>query len=96
MASSAGGAESIPDAWRQARQTLATLLRLGRTGDVSDPAGLGLARLLLGSNGPGELEEFLDRTSGPVLAYDALNTTPRSELDARAQRLIQQAPAPRQ
>ena len=75
VAGSAGGAESIPDAWREARQTLATLLRLGRTGDVSDPAGLGLARLLLGSNGPGELEEFLDRTVGPVLAYDAQRHT---------------------
>jgi len=29
----------------------------------------------------------------PVLAYDALGTAPRGELDARAQRLIQQAPA---
>jgi outer membrane protein, adhesin transport system len=35
-------------------------------------------------------------TRCPVLAYDALNTTPRGELGARAQRLIQQAPAPRQ
>ncbi len=75
VARSTGGAESIPDAWREARQTLATLLRLGRTGDVSDPAGLGLARLLLGSNGPGELEDFLDRTVGPVLAYDAQRHT---------------------
>ena len=32
-------------------------------------------------------------TRCPVLAYDALNTTTRSELDARAQRLVQQAPA---
>jgi adhesin transport system outer membrane protein len=34
-------------------------------------------------------------TRCPVLAYDALGTTERGELDARAQRLIQQAPAPR-
>ena len=32
-------------------------------------------------------------TRCPVLAYDALNATTRSELDARAQRLVQQAPA---
>jgi len=32
-------------------------------------------------------------TRCPVLAYDALGTASRSELDARAQRLIQQAPA---
>jgi adhesin transport system outer membrane protein len=31
----------------------------------------------------------------PVLAYDALGTAPRGELDTRAQRLVQQAPAPR-
>jgi outer membrane protein, adhesin transport system len=34
-------------------------------------------------------------TRCPVLAYDALGAASRSELDARAQRLIQQAPAPR-
>jgi adhesin transport system outer membrane protein len=34
-------------------------------------------------------------TRCPVLAHDALGTTARGELDARAQRLIQQAPAPR-
>ena len=79
VARSTGGAESVPDAWREARQTLATLLRLGRNGDVSDPAGLGLARLLLGSNGPGELEDFLDRTVGPVLAYDAQRHTNLAE-----------------
>ncbi len=39
--------------------------RLGRAGEVSDPAGLGLARLLLGGNGPDELEEFVRTTPGP-------------------------------
>jgi adhesin transport system outer membrane protein len=34
-------------------------------------------------------------TRCPVLAYDALGTSTRTDLDARAQRLIQQAPAPR-
>ena len=34
-------------------------------------------------------------TRCPVLAYDALGTAARGELDARAQRLVQQAPAPR-
>ena len=47
------------------------MLRLDRTGEVSDPGGLGLARLLLGGNGPEDLEEFVDRTLGPVLRYDA-------------------------
>ena len=53
--------------------------RLGRTGEVSDPAGLGLARLLLGGNGPEELEEFVDRTLGPVLDYDAERGTRLAE-----------------
>ena len=37
---------------------------------MSDPAGLGLARLLLGQYGPGELDAFIDSQVGPVLAYD--------------------------
>ncbi len=65
-----GGVAEIRQAWVEARQSLAALLRLGRSGEVSDPAGLGLARLLLGSNGPQELEEFVTRTLGPVLDYD--------------------------
>ena len=40
------------------------------TGEVSDPAGLGLARLLLGQNGPEELDAFIESQVGPVLAYD--------------------------
>jgi adhesin transport system outer membrane protein len=35
-------------------------------------------------------------TRCPVLAYEALGTVTRGELDSRAQRLVQQAPAPRQ
>jgi DNA-binding PucR family transcriptional regulator len=42
---------------------------------VCDPAGLGLARLLLGDNGPEELAGFLESTLGPVLAYDAARGT---------------------
>ena len=71
VATGVGGAAGITDAWREARQTLGAMLRLDRTGEVGDPAGLGLARLLLGGNGPQDLEEFVDRTVGPVLRYDA-------------------------
>lgn len=66
-------------AWREARRCLDTLLTLGRTGEVSDPAGLGLARLLLGDNGPGELDDFVEATVGPVLAYDAERGTALAE-----------------
>ena len=58
-------------AWREARQCLDDAARLGRTGEVSDPAGLGLARLLLGGNGPEELEEFVDAHARTGLRYDA-------------------------
>ena len=75
VATGAGGAVGITDAWREARQTLGAMLRLDRSGEVSDPAGLGLARLLLGGNGPQDLEEFVDRTLGPVLRYDAERDT---------------------
>jgi hypothetical protein len=75
VASSAGGPEPLPAAWREARTTLATLVRLGRQGEVSDPAGLGLARLLLGDSGPDELDAFITRTLGPVLEYDEARDT---------------------
>lgn len=64
-----------------AMQRLSTQLGLTRmeTTGVEQPAGWSAAE-----DAP---------TRCPVLAYDALNTTSRSELDARAQRLVQQAPA---
>ena len=71
VASVREGAAGVAAAWREATQTLSALRRLGRGGEVSDPGGLGLARLLLGGNGPEELEEFIARTLGPVLDYDA-------------------------
>jgi GAF domain-containing protein len=75
VATGAGGAEGITQAWGEARQTLTAMLRLDRTGEVSDPAGLGLARVLLGGTGPEDLEEFVDRTLGPVLRYDSQRDT---------------------
>jgi hypothetical protein len=62
-------------AYAEARRCLNALVTLGRTGDVSDPAGLGLTRLLLGENGPEQLGEYVDVTLGPVLAYDAQRGT---------------------
>ena len=75
VATCSGGVERIPAAWREARQSLAALVRLGRTGEVSDPAGLGLARLVLGKNGPDELEAFITGTLGPLIDYDAERDT---------------------
>jgi hypothetical protein len=59
----------------EARRCLDTLRTLGRSGEVSDPAGLGLTRLLLGENGPEHLADFVDAALGPVTAYDAARGT---------------------
>jgi len=65
----------LPEAYAEARRCLDTLRTLGRDGEVSDPAGLGLSRLLLGENGPEELRAFLAGTLGPVLDYDTQRGT---------------------
>jgi GAF domain-containing protein len=75
VALSTGGVDQIRGAWRDAQRSLSTLLRLGRVGEVSDPAGLGLATLLLGENSAAELEEFITRTVGPVISYDRSRNT---------------------
>jgi uncharacterized protein YigA (DUF484 family) len=74
-AAAPAGASGIAAAHREARRCLDTLVTLGRDGQVSDPAGLGLARLLLGQNGPDELDAFIETMLGPVLAYDASRGT---------------------
>ncbi len=71
----AGGPADVATAYPEALRCLVTLLTLGRTGEVSDPVGLGLARLLLGHNGPEELTAFVGATLGPVLDYDARRGT---------------------
>jgi hypothetical protein len=67
--------DGLGGAHAEARRCLDALLTLGRSGEVSDPAGLGLTRLLLGENDPEHLATFLDTTLGPVLAYDAARGT---------------------
>ena len=64
------GVDAYAGAWAEARQCVVALLALGRAGEVADPAGLGLTRLLLGTTGPDELAAFLERTLGPVRDYD--------------------------
>jgi GAF domain-containing protein len=70
-----GGPDTLTGAYAEARRCLDTLLTLGRAGEVSDPAGLGLTRLLLGENGPEQLGTFVADTLGPVLAYDEARGT---------------------
>ena len=67
--------ESLRSSYAEARRCLDALVTLGRSGDVSDPAGLGLTRLLLGENGPEQLGEYVEVTLGPVVAYDAQRGT---------------------
>lgn len=68
-------APGVREAHAEARRCLDTLLTLGRAGEVSDASGLGLARLLLGDNGPAQLASFLATTIGPVREYDARRGT---------------------
>ncbi len=71
----AAAADELASAYAEARRCLDSLVTLGRSGDVSDPAGLGVTRLLLGENGPAALEEYVEAMLGPVLAYDAQRGT---------------------
>ncbi len=75
VAAAPPGASGVAATYPEARRCLDTLVTLGRSGEVSDPAGLGLARLLLGQNGPAELDAFIEGMVGPVLAYDARRGT---------------------
>ncbi|MFC7361832.1 helix-turn-helix domain-containing protein [Nocardioides astragali] len=59
----------------EARRCLDTLVRLGRRGEVSDPAGLGVARLLLGDNEPEHVTAFVEAMVGPVRDWDARRGT---------------------
>ncbi|MEN8708359.1 MAG: GAF domain-containing protein [Nocardioides marinisabuli] len=61
---------ALPAAYDEARRCLEALLALGRTGECADPAALGVTRLLLGTSGPGDLEDFVTRSLGPVLEHD--------------------------
>jgi GAF domain-containing protein len=70
VAGAGGGPAGVAAAYLEARRCLDALLALGRDGEVSDPAGLGVARLLLGQNGPAELDAFVVRALGPLLEYD--------------------------
>ena len=70
VAAAAGAASGRPPTSRRGAAPT-RCCTLGRSGEVSDPAGLGLARLLLGTSGPEELGDFVDAVLGPVLAWDA-------------------------
>ena len=70
VAGAGSGPGDVAATYREARRCVDTLRTLGRAGEVSDPAGLGLARLLLGTSGPAELGDFVEVVLGPVLAWD--------------------------
>jgi GAF domain-containing protein len=62
--------DRLVTAHHEARRCLDTLVRLGRRGAVSDPAGLGVARLLLGDNDREQVAAFIEASIGPVRAWD--------------------------
>ncbi|MEU2510892.1 helix-turn-helix domain-containing protein [Streptomyces syringium] len=64
----ATGPEQLPDAYAEAGRCLGALRALGRTGDGTDIAGLGFLGVLLGDRS--DIDGFVQRCLGPVLAYD--------------------------
>ncbi|WP_037896187.1 helix-turn-helix domain-containing protein [Streptomyces sp. NRRL S-920] len=64
----ATGPEQLPGTYSEAGRCLNALHALGRTGDGSDIAGLGFLGVLLGDRS--DLDGFVQRYLGPVLAYD--------------------------
>ncbi|HUG86318.1 MAG TPA: GAF domain-containing protein [Euzebya sp.] len=70
VAGPAGGAAGLLQAYEQADRCRRTLLALGRTGETATTDDLGLYALLLSEAGRGGLEGFVDRTLGPLVAYD--------------------------
>lgn len=62
------GPGQLPGTYAEARRCLDALHALGRTGDGADVAGLGFLGVLLGDRS--DLNGFVERFLGPVLAYD--------------------------
>ncbi|MBM4420806.1 MAG: hypothetical protein FJ034_04330 [Chloroflexi bacterium] len=60
----------IAGAYGQARRALTAALRFGRLGRVTSFEDLGVFRLLLGVQDPGELRAFAERVLGPLTEYD--------------------------
>ena len=75
VAETGPGGPAVAAAYQEARRCMSTLLTLGRSGEVSDPVGLGLAQLVLGRGGSEELDAFITAMIGPVLEYDARRGT---------------------
>lgn len=63
-------ATGLSAAYVEAARCADVLEVLGRSGEVSDPAGLGVARLVLAGAGPEALAGFVEEVLGPVLAWD--------------------------
>ncbi len=84
----------LPAAYDEARRCVETLLVLGRAGESADPAALGVTRLLLGGAGPAELADFVERTLGPVLAYDRRSAAATSSAPSRRGSRRAAAPGP--
>ncbi|MFH8607085.1 helix-turn-helix domain-containing protein [Streptomyces sp. NPDC018029] len=75
------GPERLPDTYTEAGRCLTALHALGRTGDGSDIAGLGFLGVLLGDRS--DINGFVQRYLGPVLAYDQQRGTELTQtLDA--------------
>jgi DNA-binding PucR family transcriptional regulator len=66
----ATGPGELAAAFDEAERCLRVLLALGKAGTAGSAESLGLYATLLGQAGQRDVERFLARTLGPVLAYD--------------------------
>ncbi len=64
------GPQGLAEAFDEAERCLRVLLALGRAGTGASAESLGLYATLLGQAGRQDVERFLERTLGPIMAYD--------------------------
>lgn len=70
LAPCAGGVDPVREAHELARQTATVLTALGRGHESAQASELGVYRSLFSQSGRDEILLFIERTVGPVLAYD--------------------------
>jgi sugar diacid utilization regulator len=69
-AAAAPGVDAIVEAYRDGARCLDVLLALDRDGEGASPGDLGIYGLLFHQTGRADLNDFVQRTIGPVLDYD--------------------------
>ncbi|MEU8901180.1 GAF domain-containing protein [Nocardia sp. NPDC048505] len=79
VSDAAAGAAGLSAAYLEAQQTCDVLVTLGRAGEASAAADLGIYRILLTYSGRRQLDRLAERLLGPLLAEQAKRGTPLVE-----------------